>query len=114
VAGRQLSLRGGLPTRNRVSVSGLHFDNCIVGNEIAKVANRPARVGLVTNVTQINKFLASVESVATPKRQNTRITWICEANVGQATKGTRGIPWHQQPKKDVVDHERPGRAVNRR
>lgn len=36
------------------------------------------------------------------------------ANVGQATKGTRGIPWHQQPKKDVVDHERPGRAVNRR
>jgi hypothetical protein len=39
----------------------LHFDNCIVGNEIAKVANDPARVALVTNVTQINKFLASVE-----------------------------------------------------
>ena len=37
-----------------------------------------------------------------------------EANVGQATKGTRGIPWHQQPKKDVVDHDRPGEAVNRR
>ena len=36
------------------------------------------------------------------------------ANVGQATKGTRGIPWHQQPKKDAVDRERPGEAVNRR
>ena len=31
-----------------------------------------------------------------------------EADVGQATKGTRGIPWHQQPKKDAVDRERPG------
>ena len=37
-----------------------------------------------------------------------------QANVGQATKGTRGIPWHQQPKKDVEDHDRPGVAVNRR
>lgn len=79
-----------------------------------------------TNVTQITKPTVDVLELRKEGEEGSCrfgfVVWSGDsfgspgrtANVGQATKGTRGIPWHQQPKKDVVDHERPGRAVNRR
>ena len=31
---------------------------------------------------------------------------------GQANKGARGMPWHQEPKKDVISCEKPRGAAN--
>ena len=33
---------------------------------------------------------------------------------GQATKSTRGMPWHREPKKDVTNCEKPRGAVSER
>ena len=33
---------------------------------------------------------------------------------GQATKSTRGMPWHQEPKKDVTNCDKPRGAVSGR
>ena len=33
---------------------------------------------------------------------------------GQATKSARGMPWHWEPKKDVVNCDKPWGAVSRR
>ena len=33
---------------------------------------------------------------------------------GQATKGARGMPWHWEPMKDVVNCDKPRGAVSRR
>ncbi len=85
--------------------------------KFAKVDAWSARAVRRTNVTQINDSFSSNGDLAAERQVGwlcKQRNWICEANVGQATKGTRGIPWHQQPTKDVADHERPGEAVNRR
>ena len=34
--------------------------------------------------------------------------------IGQATKGARGMPWHQEPKKDATNCDKPRGAVSRR
>ena len=48
---------------------------------------------------------------------------LCEINCkertkrthnGQATKSTRGMPWHQEPKKDVTNCDKPRGAVSKR
>ena len=35
------------------------------------------------------------------------------ANDGQANKSARGMPWHQEPKKDVISCEKPRGAANK-
>jgi hypothetical protein len=35
------------------------------------------------------------------------------SSYGQATKGTSGMPWHQEAMKDAADCDKPGGAVNR-
>ena len=32
---------------------------------------------------------------------------------GQANKSARGMPWHQEPKKDVISCEKPRGAANK-
>ena len=32
---------------------------------------------------------------------------------GQAVKGARGMPWHQEPKKDVTSCDKLGGAANK-
>ena len=34
--------------------------------------------------------------------------------IGQARKSARGMPWHQEPKKDVTSCEKPRVAANKR
>ena len=36
-----------------------------------------------------------------------------ENQAGQATKGARGMPWHQEPTKDVTSCEKPRGAANK-
>ncbi len=45
------------------------------------------------------------------------LTSDCESsrkNNGQATKSTRGMPWHREPMKDVTNCDKPRGAVSER
>ena len=39
--------------------------------------------------------------------------WRASESCGQATKGTWGMPWHQEAMKGVEDCDKPGGAVKR-
>jgi hypothetical protein len=39
--------------------------------------------------------------------------WVCGFLCGQVFKGTRWMPWHQEPMKDVGGCDKPRGAVNR-
>ena len=51
------------------------------------------------------------ESYLTFKEKEPKISQIIN---GQATKSTRGMPWHREPMKDVTNCDKPRGAVSER
>ena len=47
-------------------------------------------------------------------QENRIIAEETQQKVGQATKSARGMPWHWEPMKDVVNCDKPRGAVSRR
>ena len=43
----------------------------------------------------------------------TKLKGICD-DAGQANKSARGMPWHQEPKKDVTSCDKPRGAAHER
>ena len=48
-----------------------------------------------------------------PKRVNLHLRRVKNENTGQATKSTRGMPWHQEPTKDAAISDMPRGAESR-
>src|SRR4051812_23811093 len=78
VAGARLVLRG-----------GSHLDNWIVSAELNESSISPSRKNEMIPIDPIM-----------------RLTAWSEAGGGQATKGTRWMPWRQEPMKDVAGCEK--------
>ena len=62
-------------------------------------------------VSIVGRIQTMQTAQAETREASTERVEVC-ATIGQANKSARGMPWHQEPKKDVISCEKPRGAAN--